>query len=274
MKRNFWIVTILLIGIMITGCESTPKQNSPAVKQEQQVNNSMDAVDAPSPAKPATPPTPTPEPAGSNINALTTESKKLSYAFGAEIGESLRMMKVGLDTPIFIKGFRDAFAGKELLLNRAEADKLKQEYLKKKQAEFTQTQQQLATTNIKEGMMFLEENKKKEGVKVTASGLQYQVLTEGDGAKPKATDQVTVHYKGTLIDGTEFDSSYKRNAPATFPLNGVIPGWTEGVQLMQVGSKFKFFIPSELGYGTRGSPPVIGPNATLIFEVELLSINK
>jgi FKBP-type peptidyl-prolyl cis-trans isomerase len=124
------------------------------------------------------------------------------------------------------------------------------------------------------GQAFLKENAKKPGVVVTASGLQYLVLTKGDGPKPAATDRVTVNYRGTLINGTEFDSSYKRGQPATFPLNRVIPGWTEGVQLMPVGSKYRFFIPPELAYGKRGAGGLIGPDATLVFEVELLGIEK
>jgi FKBP-type peptidyl-prolyl cis-trans isomerase len=137
-----------------------------------------------------------------------------------------------------------------------------------------QAEESAATAeNSKKGLEFLAKNKTKEGVKTTDSGLQYKVITLGKGAKPKASDKVKVHYKGTLIDGTEFDSSYKRGVPAEFPLNGVIKGWTEGLQLMPVGSKFEFFIPSELAYGDR-APQTIGPNQTLIFEVELLEIVK
>ncbi|MDA8100356.1 MAG: FKBP-type peptidyl-prolyl cis-trans isomerase [Nitrospiraceae bacterium] len=131
-----------------------------------------------------------------------------------------------------------------------------------------------AEKNLKEGEAFLAANAKKEGVKTLPSGLQYEVIKEGTGKKPAATDTVTVHYKGTLINGMEFDSSYKRNQPSTFPLNRVIPGWTEGVQLMKEGSKYRLFIPSHLAYGSRGAGGLIGPNATLIFEVELLSIQK
>ena len=131
-----------------------------------------------------------------------------------------------------------------------------------------------AEKNKIEGDAFLAENKNKEGVKTTESGLQYEVITAGEGSKPKATDQVSVHYVGTLIDGTEFDSSHKRGQPATFFLNRVVKGWTEGLQLMPVGSKYRFYIPSELGYGERGAGPKIGPNATLTFEVELLEIVK
>jgi FKBP-type peptidyl-prolyl cis-trans isomerases 1 len=130
-----------------------------------------------------------------------------------------------------------------------------------------------AQTTPDKGRQYLEENAKREGVKTTASGLQYEVLQEGNGKSPKATDTVEVHYKGTLIDGTEFDSSYKRGRPATFPLNAVIPGWTEGVQLMKEGAKYRFAIPSNLAYGERGVPGVIGPNETLVFEVELLKVH-
>ncbi len=127
---------------------------------------------------------------------------------------------------------------------------------------------------MQEGEAFLAENKEKAGVTTTASGLQYEVMKEGSGAKPQKTDRVSVHYAGTLIDGTEFDSSYKRGSPAAFAVTGVIKGWTEVLQLMNVGSKYRVFIPSDLAYGLRGSPPIIGPNATLIFEVELLNIVK
>jgi len=137
---------------------------------------------------------------------------------------------------------------------------------------FSKNNSELAQTNITEGAAFLAENATKEGVITTASGLQYTILTDAEGEKPSATANVTVHYKGTTLDGTEFDSSYSRNAPATFPLNRVIGGWTEGVQLMSIGSTYRFFIPSELAYGAQGAGGAIGPNATLIFDVELLSI--
>lgn len=136
---------------------------------------------------------------------------------------------------------------------------------------FSKNNSELAQTNITEGAAFLAENATKEGVTTTASGLQYTILTDAEGDKPSATSNVTVHYKGTTLDGTEFDSSYSRNAPATFPLNRVIGGWTEGVQLMSVGATYRFFIPSELAYGAQGAGGSIGPNATLIFDVELLS---
>jgi FKBP-type peptidyl-prolyl cis-trans isomerase len=137
---------------------------------------------------------------------------------------------------------------------------------------FSKNNSEMAEKNKTEGAAFLAENAGKEGIITTDSGLQYEIITASEGDKPAASNQVTVHYKGTTLDGTEFDSSYSRNAPATFPLNRVIAGWTEGVQLMSVGSKYRFFIPSELAYGAQGAGGAIGPNATLIFEVELLSI--
>ncbi|MCJ7833279.1 MAG: FKBP-type peptidyl-prolyl cis-trans isomerase, partial [Deltaproteobacteria bacterium] len=172
----------------------------------------------------------------------------------------------------FTKGFKDALSGAKPLLSEEEMRTVMtafQKEISEKQAEKTKV---LGEKNKKEGETFLAENKKKEGVKILTSGLQYKVVKEGTGKKPKATDKVTTHYQGTLIDGTEFDSSYKRGEPAAFPVNGVIPGWTEALQLMKVGSKWQLFVPSKLAYGERGAGPKIGPNAVLIFTVELLSI--
>jgi len=152
-----------------------------------------------------------------------------------------------------------------------EAAAVRESFIAARRAEAEQARQSMAAINATEGDKFMLENRVKEGVKVTDSGLQYQVVVMGDGAKPAATDTVTVHYRGMLLNGEEFDSSYSRNEPTTFQLNQVIPGWTEGVQLMPVGSKFKFFIPPNLAYGPNGGGP-IGPNATLVFEVELLGI--
>jgi len=172
------------------------------------------------------------------------------------------------------EGIKDALAGAEPRLTfeeRREVMTALTEELQKKHAEQAGT---AGADNRKAGDEFLQANAKKQGVKTTASGLQYKVIKEGKGASPKATDSVTVHYSGTLIDGTEFDSSYKRGEPATFPLNGVIRGWTEGLQLMKEGAKYEFYIPSELAYGERGAGGAIGPNATLVFTVELISVNK
>ena len=205
---------------------------------------------------------------------LKTEGEKLSYAIGLEIGTSLNKLPTEIDLPILVRAVEDGLKGKEPLLTQQQALEIKKEFGKKMQEERAQQRKELAEKNRKEGESFLAENKKKEGVITTESGLQYMVLHEGDGPKPKATDRVKVHYRGTLIDGTEFDSSQKRGKPATFSVKGVVAGWTEALQLMKVGSKYRLFIPSDLAYGKRGRGPKIGPNAALVFELELLEIVK
>ena len=193
---------------------------------------------------------------------------KLSYAWGLAMGSQLKAMGVKeLNSESFKDGVKVAFDGGTPEISTEEAQKLINDYLQELEAK--------ATAAAKEaGNKFLEENAKKEGVKVTSTGLQYRVIKEGTGAQPTATDEVTVHYTGKLLDGTVFDSSVNRGEPATFPLNRVIPGWTEGVQLMKEGAKYEFYIPSDLAYGPNGVPNAIPPHATLIFEVELISIGK
>src|SRR5215216_981322 len=195
------------------------------------------------------------------------QKDKVSYSIGMQIGFNLGRQKVDINPDILAAGIRDAVAGKPQLTT----DQVK-EIMAQFEKDMEAKQKQLGEKNKTDGAKFLEDNKKKPGVKTTASGLQYKVEKEGTGPQPKATDMVTVNYRGTLIDGTEFDSSYKRGQPATFPLNGVIKGWTEGLQLMKAGSKYQFFVPSNLAYGERAVSPEIGPNATLIFEVELLEV--
>ena len=204
--------------------------------------------------------------------SLDSEKARFSYAIGMDIGKNLQDIGSNIETEVLLAALKDSLEGKESRIPAQEATEIIQAFLKK-QSEVKAAEQKIAgEQNKAEGLKFLAENGKKEGVTTTASGLQYEVLKQGDGAKPKATDKVKVHYRGTLLNGTEFDSSYKRGQPISFPLNGVIPGWTEGVQLMNVGSTFKFVIPSELAYGDRGAGPQIGPGNTLIFEVELLGI--
>lgn len=205
---------------------------------------------------------------------LKTDAEKVSYVLGQNVGGSVKQFQSEFDLPSFVQGLRDTLDGKKMLLTSEEAEKVMQEFSMRRQQEFKKKTTELGEKNLTDGMAFLEQNKSKEGVVATASGLQYEVLNTGSGPKPKASDRVSVHYLGTLIDGTEFDSSYKRGEPATFVLNEVIPGWTEGVQLMNVGSKYKFYIPAELGYGERGAGNAIGPNCALIFEVELVDIKK
>lgn len=191
---------------------------------------------------------------------------KVSYALGIGIGRQLADMGANdIVTEDFAAAMKDVLTGAELKIDEAEAQALVQEYLQKKGEEKVKAVKA-------EGENFLAENAKKEGVVTLPSGLQYQVLKEGNGKSPKATDQVKCHYEGTLINGKIFDSSYRRNEPATFPLNGVIAGWTEGLQLMKEGAKYRFFIPFNLAYGTRGAGQDIPPYAALIFDVELIEV--
>lgn len=203
---------------------------------------------------------------------LTTDKQKVSYMVGMDLGRNLTQIQDELDVAILVQGLQDTLAGRPTKLTEEQANEVKQGFMQKLQARAVEERTAQAAANRSEGEAFLAENKNKPGVRTTESGLQYQVITEGRGAKPAATDRVRVHYTGTLLDGTQFDSSVDRGTPAEFALNGVIPGWTEALQLMSVGSKYKLFIPSELAYGENGTPGPIGPNATLIFEVELLEI--
>jgi FKBP-type peptidyl-prolyl cis-trans isomerase FklB len=198
------------------------------------------------------------------ISALDT----VSYSLGVSIGKNLKAQGLdSINTELLGKAFTDVFNNGTLLVTPEKADQVLTEY-------FNKLQKAKVEKNIKEGQRFLEENKKKPGVVTLPSGLEYIVLKEGDGPIPKETDKVTTHYHGTLLDGTVFDSSVDRGQPASFPVNGVIKGWVEALQLMKTGSKWKLFVPSNLAYGERGAGGSIGPNATLIFEVELISIDK
>lgn len=193
---------------------------------------------------------------------------KLSYAWGLAMGKQLQAMGVKeVKAEDFKEGVKVAFDGGKPEISLEEAQKLINDYLQ-------DLQKKAEAMAREEGERFLKENGAREGVKTTASGLQYVVEKEGEGAQPGAEDEVTVHYTGKLLDGTVFDSSVNRGEPATFPLNRVIPGWTEGVQLMKEGAKYTFFIPSDLAYGPNGVPNVIPPHSTLIFEVELIKVNK
>jgi FKBP-type peptidyl-prolyl cis-trans isomerase FklB len=198
---------------------------------------------------------------------LKDQKDKVSYSIGMQIGFNLGRQKVDINTDVLAAGIKDAIAGKPQLT----PDQVK-EIMETFEKDMEKKQKEAGEKNKAEGTKFLEENKKKEGVKTTASGLQYKALKEGTGAQPKATDTVTVNYRGTLINGTEFDSSYKRGQPATFPVNGVIKGWSEALQLMKAGSKYQLFIPASLAYGERAVGGDIGPNSTLIFEVDLLEV--
>ncbi|WP_316734855.1 FKBP-type peptidyl-prolyl cis-trans isomerase [Pedobacter aquatilis] len=253
MKNIF--LTVLVSGIAITSFAQTKK---PVAKKA--------ATTTKTAAKPVA------------AVALKSSLDSTSYAFGASIGASLKTTGLStLNYDVLLKGLKDAFAGNKGLLTLEQSqqcisDAINKASLVKNKAEIEANKIKFAPM-IKEGQTFLEENKKRAGVQATASGLQYEVLTPGNGVKPSATDSVLVHYKGTLLSGKQFDSSYDRGEPISFPLNRVIPGWTEGLQLMPAGSKYKFFIPYNLAYGERGAGSDIPPYSTLIFEVELLKVN-
>ena len=204
---------------------------------------------------------------------LPTEKEQVSYTIGMAMGKQLTEIKDEVNLDTVVKAMRSQMAGEKVLLNDEQAQEIMEKFGQKMQAKQIAKMMAEAKANQEKGDKFLAENGKKPGVTTTASGLQYQVLTEGKGAKPALTDGVKVHYKGSLLDGKVFDSSYERGEPAVMPLQGVIPGWTEGLQLMPVGSKYKFWIPSKLAYGEQ-APPMIGPNQMLTFEVELLEIVK
>ena len=192
---------------------------------------------------------------------------KASYSIGLNVGMNIKRQNVDVNQDAFTAGFKDALAGRKPLMTEQEVREAMMAFEKDMQ----QKQNDAAQKNSADAQKFMTENKSKEGVKTTGSGLQYKVMKEGSGAQPKATDTVTVNYRGTLTDGTEFDSSYKRGQPATFPVGGVIKGWTEALQMMKVGSKYQLFIPPDLGYGANGQR-AIPPNSVLIFEVELMDV--
>jgi FKBP-type peptidyl-prolyl cis-trans isomerase FklB len=267
MQKSFIVaVNLLAAGMLLANAlaQQTPAATTPPASPAQATSpkSQTPAAKAHSAtaAKPATP------------LALKTQKDKFSYALGMKMGENLHKQSVPVDPSILARGLRDGLAGGKTLLSDDEAQAALgavQNDLRKKQQE---QMQEASAANKKEGDAFLAANKAKEGVVTLPSGLQYKIITAGTGPKPAATDSVVCNYRGTLIKGTEFDSSYKHGEPVTFTVNGVIKGWTEALQLMPVGSKWQLFIPSDLAYGDRGAGADIGPGSTLIFEVELLSI--
>jgi FKBP-type peptidyl-prolyl cis-trans isomerase FklB len=263
MQKSLRIILLLLTAASMLpnsiAQQAPPAKTQPAAPPKSQQGTAPKAPRAPA-ARAQTPLT------------LKTQKEKASYAMGMNFGAGLRKQSIDIDPAILARGLRDAFSNGKTLMTEDEARAILtqlQSDLRKKQQDLAQ---QAGDANKKEGMAFLAANKTKDGIVTLPSGLQYKVLQAGAGPKPAPTDTVVCNYRGTLLDNTEFDSSYKRGQPATFPVNGVIKGWTEALQLMPVGSKWQLFIPSELAYGERGAGGQIGPNATLIFEVELLSI--
>lgn len=212
--------------------------------------------------------------AAQNKPSLKDQKEKISYIIGMDIGTNFKKQSIEIDPDILARGIKDGLSGAKPLLSEAEAREIMTAFEKEMRAKKEAEQKTVGERNKKAGEAFLAENKKKQGVITLPSGLQYKVIKAGSGKKPVATDTVTTHYKGTLIDGTEFDSSYKRGKPATFPVNGVIPGWTEVLQIMEEGAKWLVFIPPNLAYAERGAGQSIGPNSTLIFEIELISIQE
>jgi FKBP-type peptidyl-prolyl cis-trans isomerase FklB len=222
--------------------------------------------------KPPQAPKPSPAAAAPDqpIGPLKTQKDKVSYSIGLDIGTTLKRQLIDVDPALLQNGLTDGLNGKKPLMTDEQVKETMATFQKEMMAKQTAAKKEQGEKNETQGKKFLEENKKKEGWKTTASGLQYKVLKEGKGAAPKETDTVKVNYRGTTIDGTEFDSSYKRGQPATFPVNRVIKGWTEALQLMKPGAKYQLAIPSDLAYGERGAGSDIGPNSTLLFDVELL----
>lgn len=205
---------------------------------------------------------------------LKSFQDKLGYSMGLDVGNYFKGIEGEINFDALLRGLEDAFQGKDPILSAEEIASVQKEFGEKMQARQEEGLKKMKEENKKLGATFLEENKKKEGVKVTESGLQYELVQKGDGPKPKATDKVKVDYVGTLIDGTEFDNSVKRGEPAVFGVDQVIPGWSEALLLMDVGSKYRLVIPPELAYGEKGAPPVIEPNSVLVFEVSLIAIEE
>lgn len=205
-------------------------------------------------------------------SVLKTERDRVSYTIGLDIGNNLKGQSIDVDPDIFSRGVKDALTGSKPMLTEKEIQETMTNFKKEMKIKQATRMKDLGENKKKEGEAFLTKNGKKKGVTTLKSGLQYEVIKEGNGKTPESTDTVSVHYRGTLIDGNEFDSSFKRGQPASFQVGGVIKGWTEALQLMKTGAKWKLFIPSDLAYGERGAGRSIGPNETLIFEVELLAI--
>jgi FKBP-type peptidyl-prolyl cis-trans isomerase FklB len=277
MKKTLGMAgTILAAALILAALGARAQQNTaPAGSGAQQGSSASGSSQAP--AAKTTSPTATKPRTGTGSRsaaplALKTDKDKTSYAIGANIGKSMHKDELDIDPNILVRGLRDGIAGGKTLMTddeiKASLTALQADIRNKQQAKV----QALGEANKRTGDAFLAANKTQEGVVTLADGLQYKILQEGTGPKPTPGDSVVCNYRGTLLNNTEFDSSYKRGQPATFPVTGVIKGWTEALQLMPVGSKWQIFVPSELAYGARGAGAEIGPNSTLVFEIELLSI--
>ena len=278
-KLTITVVNVLAVGMMLLGsarAQQTPAAASPqapaAKPQTAPAAKSSQAPAASAQKAPAAKPGQLAKPKSQSPLVLKTDKAKVSYALGMNLGANLKRDSVDIDTAIFVRALKDTVAGGRTLLTDSEARAALTQLQTEVRGKQMEKMKLAGEANKKEGDSFLAANKTKEGIVTLPSGLEYKILTQGTGPKPAATDTVVCNYRGTLINGTEFDSSYKRGQPATFPVSGVIKGWTEALQLMPVGSKWQLFLPAELAYGGRGPSPEIGPNSTLVFEVELLSI--
>jgi FKBP-type peptidyl-prolyl cis-trans isomerase FklB len=272
--QKIFAVTLKTAAIALLALGTLRAQDTPAPKPKPAAPSTTPKTQkTPAASSGATPKTGTAAKTGAPL-VLKTQKDKVSYAIGLNIGKSFRKDSVDVNSLIFARGVKDAITGAKPLLTDEELKTA----LTELQAELKKHQDDAARvageTNQKAGETFLAENKTKDGVVALPSGLQYKIITAGTGPKPAETDSVVCNYRGTLLDGTEFDSSYKRGQPATFPVNSVIKGWTEALQLMPAGSKWQLFVPADLAYGARGAGGEIGPNATLVFEVELISIQE
>jgi len=272
MRRALFIAAnILALSISFLGTTRAQQAAGPASQQTPTAKDAKppaaNSQTTPRKKLAAAPATQTQKP-----QTLDTQKDKESYAIGMSLGSTLRQQSVEVDLDILVRGVEDSLAGSKTLLTedeqRAVLTALRAEVRKKQEGKMAQAEE----ANTKEGQAFLAANRSKDGIVTLPSGLQYKILQAGTGPKPTTADSVVCNYRGTLLNGTEFDSSYKRGQPATFPVSGVIKGWTEALQLMPVGSKWQLFVPADLAYGARGAGPGIGPNSTLIFEVELISI--
>lgn len=260
--KNLTVVVLGIVALALILCvENIARTEEPAQPAAAPAVASETPAGPEAPAEPARP-------------TLVTEEARLSYAIGFSIGGDIKKQGVPVNSEILIQGLRDALAGAQPLLTDQELTDTITNFQKVQRAKALEARKQIAETSLKEGEEFLAENAKAAGVVVLPSGLQYKVITEGSGAKPSASDTVKVNYRGRLLNGTEFDSSYKFNEPATFPLGGLIPGMREALLLMAPGSKWEIYIPAKLAYAEKGAGGAIPPNAVLIFEVEMISIEK
>ena len=265
---------LLTAGLMLLG--NAPAQSTPAAPPSTSASGAAASGQATTAKKPASTAAKKPGTGTAKIAAapvvLKTDKDKQSYAMGMNLGMGLHKQGMTLDPALVARGMKDSMNGGKTALTEEEARTVIQQLNNEVRTRMDSKAKEAAAGNRKAGEAFLAQNKGKEGVVTTPSGLQYKILTAGTGPKPTASDTVSCNYRGTLIDGKEFDSSYKRGQPASFPVGGVIKGWTEALQLMPVGSKWQLFIPPDLAYGDKGAGGDIGPDETLIFEVELLSI--